>query len=71
MIGWYWFATERIQEEESVINGKAVKDTIWCGLDQGFEEEWDNFSRAEIESPGPMIWEIPKNDLPYTGKVEA
>jgi hypothetical protein len=71
--GWYWFATEKIQEQESVINGKDVKDTIWFGLVQGFEEEWGNFSQAEIESLGRMAWEIPKKNLSYSGrrKVEA
>ena len=71
--GWYWFAVEKVQEQESLINGKAVKDTIWFGLVQGFEEEWGDFSQAEIERLGRMAWEIPKKNLPYSGrrKVEA
>ena len=52
--GRYWFAVEKVQEQESVINSKAMQDTIWFGLVQGFEEEWVDFSQAEIESLGRM-----------------
>ncbi len=27
--GWYWFATEKVRDQESLINGKPVKDTIF------------------------------------------
>ena len=66
--GWYWFAVEKVQEQESLIKGKAVKDTIWFGLVQGFEEEWGDFSQAELESLGTKVWEIPKKDIPYSGR---
>ena len=69
--GWYWFAVEQVRKQESIINGKAVKDTIWFGLVQGFEEEWGDFSQAEIESLGPKVWEIPKKNLPYSGRRRA
>ena len=69
--GWYWFATEKVREQESLIDGKAGKDTIWFGLVQGFEEEWGNFSQAEIESLGSKAWEIPKMNLPYSGRCRA
>ena len=68
MTGWFWFATEKIQEQESVIDGKAVKDTIWFGYVQGLEEEWGDFSQAEIESLKPKTWEIPKRNLPWSGR---
>jgi hypothetical protein len=38
-----------VQEQVSVINGGHVKDTIWFGFVQGFEEEWGDFSQAELE----------------------
>lgn len=44
--GWYWFATERVQEQTSLIDGKWVKDTIWFGFVQGFEEEWGDSARG-------------------------
>jgi hypothetical protein len=66
--GWFWFATEKVQEQESLIEGKYVKDTIWFGFVQGFEEEWGDFNQAEIESLKPWAWEIPKRNLPWSGR---
>lgn len=43
--GWYWFATEKAETQDSVIDGKVYEnDTIWFGYVQGFEEEWSCFS---------------------------
>jgi len=67
--GWYWFATEKVCVQDSVIEGKLYEgDTIWFGFVQGFEEEWGNFSQAEIERLAPKVWEIPKLNLPYSGR---
>jgi hypothetical protein len=66
--GWYWFATEKIREQVSKLDDKPVKDTIWFGFVQGFEEEWGDFSQAEIESLKPKIWEIPKKNLCWSGR---
>jgi hypothetical protein len=66
--GWYWFATEKVQEQTSLIDGKWVKDTIWFGFVQGFEEEWGDFSQAELESLKTQVWEIPKRNLPWSGR---
>lgn len=67
--GWYWFATEKIQVQDSVIDGKVFKnDTIWFGLVQGLEEEWGDFSQAEIESFAPKVWKIPHSNLPWSGR---
>jgi len=67
--GWYWFATEKINEQLSDFgDGKGVTDTIYFGLVQGFEEEWGYFSQAEIERLKPKTWEIPKKNLPYSGR---
>ena len=66
--GWYWFATEKVGEQTSIINGKPVKDIIYFGFVQGFEEEWGNFSLAELESLAPKVWEIPAKNLPYSGR---
>lgn len=66
--GWYWFATEKVQEQVSILNKKPVKDTIWFGFVQGLEEEWGDFSQAELEALKPKVWEIPKRNLPYSGR---
>jgi len=67
--GWYWFATEKAGTQDSIIDGKVYKDdTIWFGYVQGFEEEWGYFSQAEIESLKPRTWEIPKENLHYSGR---
>lgn len=68
--GWYWFATEEAYKQDSLLpNGKEVKDDIiYFGLVQGQEQEWGYFSKGELESLKPKIWEIPKNALPYSGR---
>ena len=68
--GWYWFATEKVREQTSLVDGKWVKDTIWFGFVQGFEEEWGDFSQAELESLNPQVWEIPKRNLAWSGRRE-
>ena len=66
--GWYWFATEKDREQESLINGKGVQDIIWFGYVQGLVEEWGYFSQAEIESLKPKTWKIPAINLPFSGR---
>lgn len=68
--GWYWFGVERIRKQDSIINGKVVKDDqIWYGFVQGLEEEWGEFSQGEIESLGKYkVWPIPKKSLIHSGR---
>jgi hypothetical protein len=67
--GWYWFATEKIQKQDSVIDGVTYKnDQIWFGLVQGSEEEWGDFSEAELKSNSPKVWRIPQKNLPWSGR---
>jgi len=67
--GWYWFATKRIGVQDSLIDGKVFRnDTIWFGFVQGLFEEWGNFSQTELESIKPVVWEIPSENLPYSGR---
>jgi hypothetical protein len=68
--GWYWFATEEAYKQDSLLpDGKEVKDdTIYFGLVQGQEQEWGYFSKGELESLKPKIWEIPGKALPYSGR---
>ena len=67
--GWYWFAVEKVCDQESDFgDGKGTPDTIWFGYVQGFDEEWGEFSEAELRSLGPKAWPIKKCDLPYAGR---
>ena len=68
--GWYWFATEKIREQLSDLgDGRGTPDTIYFGLVQGLEEEWGDFSEAEIKSLGPMMaWELKGGGLRCAGR---
>jgi hypothetical protein len=67
--GWYWFATEKVNEQMSDLgDGEPVKDTIYLGLVQGFDEEWGYFSQAEIENLRHKTWEIKKRDFPHAAR---
>ena len=57
--GWYWFATENAYQQDSVVDGKVIKDdTIWFGFVQGQFEEWGYFSEGELKNLAPKVWEI-------------
>lgn len=68
--GWYWFAVEKVREQLSDFDdgGPGVPDVIWFGFVQGLEEEWGDFSEAEIARLGNMAWPIKPQDLPYAGR---
>lgn len=67
--GWYWFATEAVQTQDTVIEGRVYKnDTLYFGLAQGHEEEWGDFSEAELKSLSPRVWEIPPKNLSTSGR---
>ena len=68
--GWYWFAFELDHVQDSDMgDGKVIpKDKIYFGLVQGFEEELGYFSEGEILSLGSKAWEIPKKNLPWSGR---
>jgi len=73
--GWYWFATEKMEERKlpdgSVMaDGSVVEDTIWYGLTQGMDEEWGDFSEAELNQmiKKNMAWKIPKANWSFSGR---
>jgi len=67
--GWYWFAVEKVQVQDSIIDEKVYEgDQIWFGLVQGLEEEWGDFSEGEINSLKPKTWEIPKSNWAWSGR---
>jgi hypothetical protein len=70
--GWFWFALEKVGAQDSELSdGFTVKgDTIWFGYVQGLEEEYGDFSQAELEQLAArgQVWEIPAKDLPNAGR---
>ncbi len=76
--GWYWFGIEKLEERiptseggeggSDLGDGKEVRDTIWFGLVQGFENELGSFSQGEIEAAAPKTWEIKQEDMPSAGR---
>ncbi len=72
--GWYWFATEVVQNQDTMLGGGEVakNDTIYFGFVQGDDEEWGDFSKTAIDKviKEYRAWEIPKKNLPYSGRRE-
>ena len=70
--GWYWFATEKADTQDSVLpSGKVIEnDTLWFGFVQGFEEEWGCWSEGELSEliKQGKLWEIPRQNLSYSGR---
>ena len=75
--GWYWFAVEKLEERKvsegsgSVMaDGSVVDDVIWFGYVQGLEEEWGDFSEAELRPliKAWQVWPIKACDLPRAGR---
>ena len=67
--GFYWFALEEVQKQDSVINGKVYKgDQIYYGLCQLHENEFGDFSETEIKLLGARAWEIPQRNLVWSGR---
>ena len=58
--GWYWFATEKDNENPG----------NFYGFVQGHEEEWGYFSTEEFPAliKAGKLWEIPKENLPHSGR---
>ena len=68
--GWYWFATEICEKQDSVMgDGQVVEnDQMFFGLVQGFEEEWGYWTLAQLKECGNKVWGIPKKNLPFSGR---
>jgi hypothetical protein len=57
--GWYWFITEVDKEDPNYLYGKVY----------GFETEWGEIWRPELESMPNKIWKVPKENWHSTGRV--
>jgi hypothetical protein len=72
--GWYWFATKILQTQNTQIGDKLFKDDkIYYGFVQGLEEEWGDFSEAELTEmmKTGRVWKIPKKNWSYSGRRGA
>ena len=59
--GWYWFGIEILEKDW---NGAP----LWFGYVQGFEDEYGEFSEAELNELKGKVWEIPSENLHFSGR---
>jgi hypothetical protein len=72
----YWFITEKLYRQDSVIDGKVYKnDQILCGyvMLAACPEyaEWGNVSKTELDLLSPMAWKVPKSNWPVCPQVKV
>lgn len=64
--GSYWFITEKLYKQDSIINGKVYKDDQilfgYVRLAVSPEcAEWGNISETELKLLGNWAWKVPKS----------
>ena len=74
--GSYWFITERLYKQDSVIGGKVYNDDqiLW-----GYARlsacpdcaEFGKISEAELNLLGPRIWKVPSRNWSVCPEVEV
>lgn len=74
--GSYWFITEKLYKQDSVINGRVYKnDQILFGYARlsGCPEyaEFGNISETELKLLGSCIWKVPKENWGICPEVEV
>ena len=74
--GSYWFITEKLYRQDSVISGKVYKnDQILFGyvrLAACAEcAEWGNVSESELKSLGYRIWKVPRKSWAVCPEVKV
>jgi len=74
--GSFWFITEKLYKQDSVINGKVYKnDQILFGYVRLSAcpqfAEWGNVSETELKLLGSRIWKVPKLNWPYCPEIEV
>lgn len=74
--GSYWFITEKLYKQDTVINGQVYKDDQilfgYVKLSACPEcAEWGNISETELKLLGNRIWKVPKNNWAICPEVEV
>jgi hypothetical protein len=74
--GSYWFITEKLYRQDTVINGKVYKDDQilfgYVKLSACPEcAEWGNVSETELKLLGNRIWKVPKKNWAVCPEVEV
>lgn len=74
--GSYWFITEKLYKQDSVINGKVYKDDqilfgyVRLSACPQFAE-WGNVSETELKLLGNRVWKVPRINWPFCPEVEV
>jgi len=74
--GSYWFITEKLHRQDSVINGKVYKyDQILFGYVKLSAcpqfAEWGNVSETELRLLGGRVWKVPKKNWSVCPEIEV
>jgi hypothetical protein len=74
--GSYWFVTERLWKQDSVIGGKVYKDDQilfgYVRLSSCPEHaEFGNFSETELKLLGNRVWKVPQRNWSVCPEVEV
>jgi hypothetical protein len=74
--GSYWYITEKLYKQDSVINGKVYKDDQilfgYARLSACPEyAEFGNISETELKLLGSRIWKVPKANWAICPEVEV
>ena len=74
--GSYWFITERLYKQDTVIGGKVYKnDQILFGYVRLAAcpecAEWGNISETELKELGNWVWKVPKSSWHLCPLVEV
>ena len=74
--GSYWFITEKLYKQDSVINGKVYKDDqILFGYARLAAcpeyAEFGNISETELRLLGNWVWKVPKMNWHLCPEVEV
>lgn len=73
--GSYWYITEKLYKQDSIIDGKVYKDDqILYGYARlsAYPEyaEFGNISETELKLLGSKIWKVPKQNWKLCPEVE-
>jgi hypothetical protein len=74
--GSYWFITEKLYKQDTVMNGKVYKDDqilfgyVRLSACPQFAE-WGNISETELKLLGNWIWKVPEKNWPFCPLVEV